>query len=122
MITILSLFISMFQVASGPFQAEPMMDLSFTNTNDNVLPVEDDLLLFTEGLDNQDLAHILGLGSPPKMNMGSPVASPTGHSPGPSSPSGQQMNMASNSENMNKVRYLGCVVSIRFWLGTVQFE
>ncbi|XP_071789483.1 mediator of RNA polymerase II transcription subunit 13-like isoform X2 [Asterias amurensis] len=90
------------QVASGPFQAEPMMDLSFTNTNDNVLPVEDDLLLFTEGLDNQDLAHILGLGSPPKMNMGSPAASPTGHSPGPSSPSGQQMNMASNSENMNK--------------------
>ncbi|XP_022095741.1 mediator of RNA polymerase II transcription subunit 13-like isoform X2 [Acanthaster planci] len=90
------------QVASGPYQAEPMMDLSFTNPTDNVLPADDDLLFITEGLGNQDLAQILGLGSP--TNMGSPVPSPGGggHSPGPSSPSGQQMNMAVNSENMNK--------------------
>ena len=95
------------QVASGPYQAEPMMDLSFTNPTDNVLPADDDLLFITEGLGNQDLAQILGLGSPTNMNMGSPVPSPGagGHSPGPSSPSGQQMNMTVNSENINKVSF-----------------
>ncbi|XP_038059919.1 mediator of RNA polymerase II transcription subunit 13-like isoform X2 [Patiria miniata] len=91
------------QFASGPYQAEPMMDLSFTNPTDNVLPADDDLLFITEGLGNQDLAQILGLGSPTNMNMGSPVPSHSGQSPGgPSSPGGQQMNMAVNSENMNK--------------------